>query len=285
MRVVAQLHPSQLADGLGYGVSVEQGRLRHHRRESVRSQPPRDRQQRPARTPATSRAYNYVLEGGYTEGDRSATGISTSTCTAGRRRLRRQWRESASRSRSTPFAAIRTTSSASTRARPSGCAARRRSAPTFTTTSLVHGNRGEAVRIEESRLLGLDPHRRVGLLRRAVPPRRRTEHVRGRHDRRPGRGRLRRRRPRRRLPRQRHRLVVLERGASTEWRFLQASSLAVRALRFGRFDADLKTDVLFSDGHQLVLLLGWYGGRRWSRATTASRCRRARSSATSMATA
>ncbi|HEY7500439.1 MAG TPA: VCBS repeat-containing protein [Vicinamibacterales bacterium] len=36
----------------------------------------------------------------------------------------------------------------------------------------------------------------------------------------------------------------------TEWRFLQASTLLVGSLRFGRFDADLKTDVLVTDGTQ-----------------------------------
>ena len=37
----------------------------------------------------------------------------------------------------------------------------------------------------------------------------------------------------------------------TEWRFLWASNLRIKDLRFGRFDADARTDVLFSAG-------GWY---------------------------
>jgi hypothetical protein len=42
----------------------------------------------------------------------------------------------------------------------------------------------------------------------------------------------------------------------TEWRFLQASSLRVASLRFGRFDNDLKTDVVFGTGSNWLFSSG-----------------------------
>ena len=238
---LAQLHSSQRARRPRLRRERQHRQLRHHRRQPVRSQPACHRQQRLA-LHGLCRALQ--LRARRRIHRRAGTGISTSTCmdpTA----ATAEWRESCSISRSTPFAAIRTTSSTP------APAFWLRGTPTvgafFHDNVLLHGDRDEAVRLKSPDCWVPWP---VGggdysdeLCHLFVGPNTYGTDTSGglavgdfdgdgRDD------------------------VFLANGTGwwyssaglTEWRFLRASSLMVGSLRFGRFDDDLKTDVLFTEG-------------------------------------